>query len=191
MHFDAAFFAAHTATVLRHRTCTVKEDNTTSTVIHTTYYTYKITSLQVHPFLIQMCTPFQAKLTKAQNNCVDFPSVLCEPLLALCVAMSDAIGCPLEFIVFPLITISAACMGANAHVAINEMWKEPAILWLIVASKDKRRLQLFDYLRNLLKRLSVWNQKIGDVSKNILQQHQLTTHLSCVLTTSALRNYIM
>ena len=92
-----------------------------------------------------MCTPFQAKLIKAQTNCVDFPSVLCEPLLALCVAMSDVIGCRLEFIVFPLLTISVACMRVNAHIAINEMWKEPVILRFIVASKDKRKLQLFDY----------------------------------------------
>lgn len=86
-----------------------------------------------------MCTLFQAKLIKTQTNCVDFPTVLCEPLLALHVAMSDAIGCPLEFIVFPLLTFSAACMGVNAHVAINEMWKEPTILWLIVASNKRQK----------------------------------------------------
>ena len=25
-------------------------------------------------------------------------------------------------------------MGVNAHIAINQMWKEPAILWFIIAS---------------------------------------------------------
>ena len=53
--------------------------------------------------------------------------------------MSDAIGCPLEFIVFPLLTISAACIGLSAHVAINVMWKEPAILWFIIASNKGQK----------------------------------------------------
>ena len=66
--------------------------------------------------------------------------VLSVPLLAMFVALSDAIGCPLEFIIFPLLTIVAGCMGINAHISINEMWNEPSVIWFIVAAnKDQKK----------------------------------------------------
>ena len=118
-----------------------------------------------------MCTPFQAKLVKAQSNCVDFSTVLCDPLLALCVALSDAIGCPLKFIVFPLLTIAAACMGVNAHVAINEMWKEPAILWFIVASnKGQKKTAALRLLKKPLEEI-----EYIEAEKWRLHQQQLAT----------------
>lgn len=55
-----------------------------------------------------------------------------EPLVGVCTALSDALGCPMEFIFLPLLTIVAACMGINAHVKV--IWYEPAILWFIIAA---------------------------------------------------------
>lgn len=86
-----------------------------------------------------MSAPFHTKLIKAQSTCVEFGNVLSEPLVGMCVALSDAIGCPLEFIVFPLLTIIAGCMGINAHASINQMWNEPAIIWFTVAAKVRKR----------------------------------------------------
>ena len=70
---------------------------------------------------------------------MEFGNVLSEPLVGMCVALSDAIGCPLEFIVFPLLTIIAGCMGINAHASINQMWNEPAIIWFIVAANKGQK----------------------------------------------------
>ena len=86
-----------------------------------------------------MSTPFHTKLMRAQSTCVEFESVLSVPLLAMCVALSDAIGCPLEFIIFPLLIIVAGCMGINAHISINEMWNEPSVIWFIVAANKGQK----------------------------------------------------
>ena len=76
---------------------------------------------------------------KAQSTCIEYGTIFSEPLIGMCVALSDAIGCPLEFVIFPLLTIIAGCMGINAHVAINQMWTEPAIVWFIVAANKGQK----------------------------------------------------
>ena len=89
-----------------------------------------------------MATPFRNKLVKAQSTCLPFDTILSEPLVGVGAALSDAIGCPIEFIVLPLLTIIVGCMGVNAHIAINQMWKEPAILWFIIAAnKGQKKTQ--------------------------------------------------
>ena len=85
-----------------------------------------------------MSTPFHTKLVKAQTTCIEYGSIS-EPLVGMCVALSDTIGCPLEFIIFPLLTIVAGCMGINARIAINQMWTEPAIVWFIVAANKGQK----------------------------------------------------
>lgn len=82
-----------------------------------------------------MATPFRSKLVKAQNTCLPFDTILSEPLVGVGVVLSDAI----EFILLPLLTIIAGCMGVNAHIAINQMWKEPAILWFIIAANKGQK----------------------------------------------------
>ena len=86
-----------------------------------------------------MATPFRRKLVKAQSACLQFDNIFSEPLVGVGVALSDAIGCPIEFVVFPLLTIIAGCMGVSAHIAINTMWKEPAILWFIIAANKGQK----------------------------------------------------
>ena len=86
-----------------------------------------------------MATPFKVKLQKAQSTCLDFSSLASEPLVGVCTALSDAIGCPVEFIFLPLLTIVAACMGINAHVKVNPIWYEPAILWFIIAANKGKK----------------------------------------------------
>ena len=86
-----------------------------------------------------MATPFKVKLQKAQSSCVDFTKIASVPLVGMCTALSNAIGCPIEFIFFPLLTIVAACMGINAHVKVNPIWYEPAILWFIIAANKGQK----------------------------------------------------
>ena len=52
-----------------------------------------------------MATPFKVKLQKAQSSCIEFDKIASVPLVGMCTAPSDAIGCPVEFIFFPLLTI--------------------------------------------------------------------------------------
>ena len=138
-----------------------------------------------------MCTLFQAKPIKAQSNCVDFPSVLCEPLLVLCVAMSDAIGCPLELLYFLYSQFLLLAWDSMLMLPSMRCGKNQPYFGSLLPQRTKESCSSSTIEGNPLKRLGVWNQKIDDISKNILQQHQLTTHLSCALTTSALRSYIM
>ena len=86
-----------------------------------------------------MATSFRNKVTKAQTTCLPFDTILCEPLVGICTALSDAIGCPMEFIFLPLLTIIAGCMGINGHIKINQIWKEPAILWFIIAANKGQK----------------------------------------------------
>ena len=50
-------------------------------------------------------------------------------------AHADAVGAPPEFIFFPLLTATAAFMGVNAQMCVNPEWREPAILWNVVAAR--------------------------------------------------------
>ena len=86
-----------------------------------------------------MATSFRNKLVKAQSTCLSFNTILYEPLVGMCASLSDAIRCPIEFILLPLLTIVAGCMGINAHIQINQMWKEPAILWFIIAANKGQK----------------------------------------------------
>ena len=86
-----------------------------------------------------MATPFKDKLQKVQSTCLDFSNITSEPLVGVCTALSDAIGCPVESIFFPLLTIIAACMGVNAQVKINPIWHEPAIIWFIIAANKGQK----------------------------------------------------
>ena len=85
----------------------------------------------------------------------------------MCVVLSDAISCPLEFIIFPLLTIIAGCMGINAPIAINQMWIEPAIVWFI--TKVKRKQQHFNCLRNPLKKLKRGTDMATDTNTEVQQ----------------------
>ena len=78
---------------------------------------------------------FQQRLTIANSSRPDISSNLSSSLSALINANADAIGVPPEFILYPLLTAVASCMGVNAHVSINSSWREPSILWFIVAAK--------------------------------------------------------
>lgn len=71
----------------------------------------------------------------AQN--IEFPeNVLREDTINnLLIAHSQAVGCPKEFILFPLLTAVAYCMGIKTEIRVNPEWIEPAILWFVVAAR--------------------------------------------------------
>ena len=77
----------------------------------------------------------QRRLSAANAKRLDLSSYLSAPLHYLLTSQADAIGVPPEFVLFPLLTATAGCIGVNGHMRINRNWLEPAILWFIVAAK--------------------------------------------------------
>jgi len=86
-----------------------------------------------------MATSFQRKLATAQSNTLDFSTILSQNLVKLTTALADAVGCPVEFLFFPLLTIVASCIGVNGSIQINLIWQEPAILWFIIAANKGQK----------------------------------------------------
>ena len=48
---------------------------------------------------------------------------------------AKSICVPKEFLFFPLLTTVASLMGTSTCIEINKKWREPALLWLVLASK--------------------------------------------------------
>ena len=79
---------------------------------------------------------FQRKLATAQSNTLDFSNILSPNLVKLTTALADAVGCPVEFLFVPLLTIVASCIGVNGSIQI---WQEPAILWFIITANKGQK----------------------------------------------------
>ena len=112
---------------------------------------------------------------KGTESCVEYGTIFSEPLVGMCVAFLDAIGCPLEFIIFPLLTIIAGCMGINAHVAINQMWTEPAIVWFIVAAnKGQKKTAALRLLKKPLEEIEEREEQ--EWRKTLTQTHKSSSN---------------
>jgi hypothetical protein len=77
----------------------------------------------------------EKRLKQAQEHRFDWTSVCSPEMLSFLDSHANSIGVPKEFLFFPLLTTIASLLGKNSHLQINSTWKEPAILWLIIASK--------------------------------------------------------
>ena len=75
------------------------------------------------------------KLRAANEKRLDLSTCLSTPLHRLVTCHADALGVPPEFVLYPLITSVAACIGVNGNIRINPTWVEPSVLWLVVAAK--------------------------------------------------------
>lgn len=66
-------------------------------------------------------------------------------------AYSNSLGCPDEYIFFPLLTVAASFIGTNGTMQINESWEEPAIAWFNVCARkgQKKNLRPSTSLRSL------------------------------------------
>lgn len=54
-------------------------------------------------------------------------------------AYSNSLGCPDEYIFFPLLTVAASFIGTNGTMQINESWEEPAIVWFNVCARKGQK----------------------------------------------------
>ncbi len=77
----------------------------------------------------------KTRLAKAQQQTLPLEDVCSKPLYETLNAHSKAIGCPMEFLYYPLLSITAGCMGVRSEIQINQEWKEPAILWIAVGAR--------------------------------------------------------
>ena len=91
-------------------------------------------------------------LQKAQASRLDLSSILCHELHTIVMANADAVGVPPEFILFPLTTAAASMLGTNAFIKINDEWKEPSIIWFVLAAKKRVRKPIDDIEKE------VWDQ---------------------------------
>lgn len=77
----------------------------------------------------------KSRTKEAQTAQANLESMCSNATLNFVSSYSKAIGCPLEFLFFPLLAVIANFMGAGTCVRFNQFWSEPAILWLIVCAR--------------------------------------------------------
>ena len=54
-------------------------------------------------------------------------------------AYADSLGCPEEYIPFPLLTVTASFIGTHGRIQINDSWEEPAIVWFNVCARKGQK----------------------------------------------------
>ena len=123
------------------------------------------------------------RLQEANQHRLSLQQHLSPTLHRLVNCHADAIGAPVEFIFYPLLTAVASCMGVNSRIRINQTWTEPSILWFIVAAKKGEKKTAA--LRVLRKPLEQLQQKmVNNCNSNrkwwiIGKQVFLTKNLKC------------
>jgi len=67
---------------------------------------------------------------------------------------AKSIGVPKEFLLFPLLTIVASLIGTSTCIEINKKWREPALLWFVIASeKGTNKLGALNLLSGALQEI--------------------------------------
>ena len=107
------------------------------------------------------------RLQEANQRRLPLQQYLSPGLHRLVDSHADAIGAPVEFIFYPLLTAVASCMGINSRIWINQTWTEPSILWFVVAAKKGEKTAALRVLRKPLEQLqrqmiSTWEADISD-----------------------------
>ena len=54
-------------------------------------------------------------------------------------AYADSLGCPAEYILFPLLTVTASFIGTHGRIQINDSWEEPSIVWFNVCARKGQK----------------------------------------------------
>ena len=80
------------------------------------------------------------RILAAQSIPFDLDDFASEGIKTLVRDNSDAIGCPVEFMYFPLLSLGAHFMGPGTSVLIKKGWKEPVIVWTVkLADKGQKK----------------------------------------------------
>ena len=71
----------------------------------------------------------ERRIAAAQAIHLDLGAATTERIHRVVIDYSASIGCPKEFFLLPLQSISAHYIGPKASIKIHDFWKEPIILW--------------------------------------------------------------
>ena len=77
----------------------------------------------------------EKRISDVQNARFDWTSVCSSEMLTFMDSHAKSIGVPKEFLFFPLLTTVASLMGTSTCIEINKKWREPTLLWFVIASK--------------------------------------------------------
>ena len=77
----------------------------------------------------------EKRISDVQNTRFDWPSVCSSKMVTFLDSHAKSVGVPKEFLFFPLLTTVASLMGTSTAIEINKKWREPALLWFVIASK--------------------------------------------------------
>lgn len=83
----------------------------------------------------KMTKEVKIRIKKAQEIELKWKDTCSEELEKMITAHASAIGTPIHYIYFPLLTVIGSFMGVNACIHINEEWSEPPILWNVIAAR--------------------------------------------------------
>lgn len=75
------------------------------------------------------------RTTAAQNVEANLASMCGENTLKFVDGYANALGCPREFVFFPLLSTVAHFMGIKSRIRVTDLWTEPAILWIVVCAR--------------------------------------------------------
>ena len=82
----------------------------------------------------------ERRIAAAQFIQLDLPNATTERINKLVINYAASIGCPKEFFLLPLQSISTHFIGPKASIQIHDSWKEPIILWSVVmAHKEQKK----------------------------------------------------
>ena len=77
----------------------------------------------------------ESRIAAAQSEVLDLNDICSDQICRTIQAHASAIGCPNEFLLYPLLSVAAGCMGVRSSIKVHDGWTEPSILWLVVAAR--------------------------------------------------------
>ena len=87
------------------------------------------------PLPLSKLAAYKKRIKQAQTLELHLSEVVSENTVKLIRSHADAVGCPREFIFFPLLTTIAYCCGAGTSINVNQEWQEPIIIWFVCAAR--------------------------------------------------------
>lgn len=113
------------------------------------------------------------RIAAAQSVAFPFKDVS-KNTLQIVQAYSNSLGCPDEYIFFPLLTITASFIGTNGIVKINECWEEPSIVWFnVCARKGQKKTAGLNVVAKPVIEIEQELQQQFRASKDNAQDHEL------------------
>lgn len=80
------------------------------------------------------------RVAAAQRLALDLDQCTSDKVKSLVKLHANTIGCPVEFMFMPLLTLTSHFMGPDTRVKVKDGWEEPPIIWTVVlADKGQKK----------------------------------------------------